>query len=51
MKMIEDLKQVRDELLFIADGCLVPPDGGSPDIYDAMASAKRARTTLEELGE
>ncbi len=46
---MNDLEQIRDELLFIADGCLVPPDGGSPDIYDAMASAKRALIALDRM--
>lgn len=46
---MSDLQQIRDELLFIADGCLVPPDGGSPDIYDAMASAKRALIALDRM--
>ena len=46
---MNDLQQIRDELLFIADGCLVPPDGGSPDIYDAMASAKRALIALDRM--
>lgn len=34
-----------DTLQFIANGCLVPPDGGSPDIGDAIEAAEK--TLLE----
>lgn len=39
--------KVVEALKFIANGCLVPPDGGSPCIDDAI---KEARQILKELG-
>ena len=43
-----ELERVRDGLKFITNGCLVPPDGGSP-IWpdDAIEAATKALQILE----
>lgn len=42
-KVLESrIEKLRDALEFIKSGCLVPPDGGSPDLMDAVNSAKEA---------
>lgn len=33
---------MRKALKFIQSGCLVPPDGGSPDLMDAVKCAEEA---------
>lgn len=38
--------KMKEALKFVADGCLVPPDGGNPCLEDAI---EHARTTLAEL--
>lgn len=34
--------QLVEALKFIAGGCLVPPDGGSPTLQDAIEAAEKA---------
>lgn len=36
------VQQLVDALKFIENGCLVPPDGGSPDLQDARNAARKA---------
>ncbi len=43
----EELAGVREKLEFIAGGCLVPPDGGSPNLRDAIESAREALEILK----
>lgn len=43
------LNEIEEELKFIANGCLVPPDGGSPTLDDAVRAAKQALTQLAAL--
>lgn len=38
----EELARLREALEWIADGCLVPPDGGSPRLEDAVDAAREA---------
>ncbi len=44
----EMMKVVIDKLEFISSGCLVPPDGGSPDIMDAVNAAKEAMGAIKK---
>lgn len=44
-----DLGRVRELLQFSANGCLVPPDGGSPTIQDHIDTAKEALRILDEV--
>lgn len=47
---LEQLIQAKDdELTFINSGCLVPPDGGSPTIQDAIDSAAKALALTPEV--
>jgi hypothetical protein len=41
----EQNEKLREGLEFIASGCLVPPDGGTPNFEDAIEAA---RNTLKE---
>lgn len=51
-RKIETMKaenqRMREALEFIKNGCLVPPDGGSPSIDDYMKAAHRALTPPKE---
>lgn len=42
------LEKVRELLEFSANGCLVPPDGGSPTIQDHIDTAKEALALLDQ---
>lgn len=44
---VKAYNQIIEKLSFIEDGCLVPPDGGSPTIHDAMKTAKDIIQILE----
>jgi len=47
-KQTEDNKRLRKALEFIASGCLVPPDGGSPTLEDAVERAQQALEGRDE---
>lgn len=38
----ENAERYEKALLYIASGCLVPPDGGAPCLRDAIKKAKQA---------
>lgn len=40
--LIAEIERLRGVLEFIANGCLVPPDGGSPRFEDAIEAARQA---------
>jgi hypothetical protein len=42
---ITEIERLKGALAFIANGCLVPPDGGSPKLEDAVTAAKEALTS------
>ena len=42
-----NLKLAVEALEFIANGCLVEPDGGSPGEYDAIDSAREALAKIK----
>lgn len=48
-KLIELVKEQRASLKHIANGCLVPPDGGSPTWQDAIDEARTALQKCEDL--
>ena len=47
--LIRVIELAEEKLAFISDGCLVPPDGGSPDIYDYMKAANEALSEIRKL--
>ncbi len=48
-ELIRVIELAEEKLAFIADGCLVPPDGGSPDICDYMKAANEALSEIRKL--
>lgn len=42
-------KVLREALDFISKGCLVPPDGGSPYLQDAIEEAQKALKAADEI--
>lgn len=48
-KLRKQLEIAKEALEFSSNGCLVPPDGGSPDVYSHINNAKQALEQIEQL--
>ena len=48
-RLLETVRIQAEALEFSKSGCLVPPDGGSPDVQDHINNASEALARVEKL--
>ena len=48
-KLIKIIEVMKEALIHSENGCLVPPDGGSPDVDDHIKNAKQALQQAEQI--